>query len=252
MDLVKTKKILEIMEGVGILDAGIFAADGKNQIRGITQDKNTIIYTETDQFIEHQVGLLSVKGLLSRLNLFDEEKMGVELETLKSKKNGEDFVNQITIKEGRRRSKVTTTDPANMRTIPTDYPQCETVFSGVISKSYVDYISKMKNSINSASVTDTMYIEMYFDESSDKGTVNFSIGGGYDDFDDKFDVDINDEFDSETFSVKWKIDPVIRAMKQASSISEEEKVEFQVTDRGLLEIDIDGIVVTVAPMNVTK
>ena len=252
MDLVKTKKVLEIMKGVDIGEAGIFAeGDDKNQIRGIMQDKTTIMFTETDRFIEHQVGILSVKGLLSRLTLFDEAKMGVELKTLQSKKSDDEFVNMIILKEGRRRSKVTTTDPSMMKTIPTMYPECETVLTGVITKEYVDYINKMKASINTSISTETLYVEMFF-ESDDETSIGISIGGGYDDFDDRVDAEIEPDYVGKSFSVQWKIDPFIRAMRQAASSCEDDDIVFKITDMGFLEIDVDGVIITVAPMNVTK
>lgn len=252
MDLVKTKKILEIMKGVDITEAGIFASgDEKNQIRGITDDKTIIMYTDVDQFIESSVGVLSVKGLLSRLTLFNEEKMGVELKTKASKKSDEDYVSQIIVKEGRRRSTVTTTDP-NMMSIPTVYPKADRVFTAGFTKEYVDYINKMKASVNTSVSTETLYVELHFEEDCDGKTVDFSIGGGYDDFDDKIEAEIEDPFVGKVFSVQWKIDPFIRAMRQAASVVEGDEFLVSVNTMGILEIDMDGVIVSIAPMNVTN
>lgn len=253
MDLVKTKRILEIMKGVNITEAGIFAeGDEKNQIRGITEDKMIIMFTDVDRFIDTGVGILSVKGLLSRLTLFNEEKMGVDLKTKDSKKTGDTYVNQIIVKEGRRRSNVTTTDP-NMMAVPTKYPDSERVFTAGFTKEYIDYINKMKASVTTSSSSETtLYAELHFNPDSDGSAVDFSIGGGYDDFDDSIEAEVEEKFVGKNFSVQWKIDPFIRAMKQASTTVENDEFIVTVNTMGILEIDMEGVVVSVAPMNVTQ
>lgn len=254
MDLAATKKVLEIMKGVNITQANILVHENnQNQIRGITEDKTIVMFTNVPQFIETGVGLLSVNGLLTRLNLFDQEKMGVDLKTEESQKTGEDYVSKIVVKEGRRRSTVTTTDPDILRSkTPQKYPEAARVCTVGMTKEYVDYINKMKASVSTAASTETLYAEIHFDSETDEGFVNFNIGGGYDDFDDSIVAELDESVEGMAFSVQWKIEPFIRAIRQAASSSENDEFMMHVNDMGFLEIDIDGIIVSVAPMSVSQ
>lgn len=244
------KSLLNVLNGIDINEVGIFISeDGqKNMIRGITQDKSMLVYDTVDAFIEQTVGVINVKNLQSRLSLFNEEKMGVETST-KDGRNGE-YVTEFKIKEGRRRSRVTTTDPS-MMAIPTTYPETEPVFHSSMDKEYIAFLNKMRNSITANSATSEMTVKLEFDaDSVDK--LKLTIDGDYDDFQDEISGEIVEEYQGESFSAQWKTHSFMKAMRQAAADNEEDTIHFQVTDIGILQVNVNGFMVSIAPIHVSS
>ena len=248
MDLLKTKEILEVLDGVDIAECAIYAEDGKNKIRAVNTDQTTIVFTEVDQFIDDNIGLLSVKGLLSRLNLFDLEKAGVTFKT--NEKNGSSFIEQMTIKEGRRRSSVRATSPKSIDA-PTQYPQTEKVFNAYLSKSYVNFINKMKSSIAfmPSNSSDDIKLTMTVEKGSETANLKI-VGGTSDDFSDEIECDGNENMQSDTFVATWTIDSLMRVLKRAAmGLDDEDTISVEVNDVGVLEVVANGIVVSVMAMD---
>lgn len=250
MDITRMKSLLRVLDGVDISEVGILVSeDGKeNKIRGITQDKSMLVYDSVDAFMDTTMGIINVKNLNNRLALFDEEKMGVEVST-KSGKNGE-YVTEVRIKEGRRRSRVITTDPTQMA-IPTQYPETEVVFTASVDKEYVAYLNKIRQSITATSAVKEMTVKLELNENSD-GILKLTIDGDYDDFQDEVNGDVVEEYKGESFSAQWKTHSFMKALRLAATVNEEDSIDFQVTDIGILQVGIGGFTVSIAPVNVSS
>mgnify|MGYP006425038169 CR=1 FL=1 len=245
MKLDKTKEVLEVLQGVDIPECAVFAEKDTNQLRAVSNDRSTIVFTDVEKFIETQVGILSVKGLLTRLNLFDTEKAGVNEETKESEQG--DYISDLTIKEGRRRSKVKTTHPQRLAA-PTKYPDAKKAFTAFITKEYVDYIGKMKSSISSVPSQEDLTLSLSVDSNTPDETINLSIGGGYDNFHDEVEGEILGDFSE--FSATWKIDSLMRVLKRAaSSLDDEDYITLTVNDLGIMEVDVNGVVVSISSQN---
>lgn len=249
MNINKMKEILDILKGIDINEVGFIAEGDENHVRGISSDRSTLVYSSTESIVEHSMGIVSVKSLLSRLSLFDEEKMGVELVTRKNDKGT--HVSEILIKEGRRKSKVSTNDP-QLLGIPTEYPPVVDVFAMSMTKDYIDYLNKMKGSIGSTFSVDQMYVELGFNPTSEENEIELSINGDYDNYVDKLTGIIEEDYIGQEFSVQWNIDSFMKTMKKAASVNTDEVIMFTVKNIGILEVSVGDIIVSVVPINVTN
>lgn len=249
MNVDKFKSTLKVLQGVDIKECTLIPSHDGVQIRGINEEKTIIVFTTVpDEIVDSPVGILSVRGVTTRLDLFDQEKVGVQVELGDEGKDSE-YIRGFIVKEGRRRSKITTTKPT-MLAVPNKYPDEATVLTTFIDGDYADYLSKLKTSINSIPGQDETFLTISTGEKAD--SVQFKIKGQYDDFTDQLDADINTDFVEDGFSATWKIDSVMRVIKKASSLMEDksETMAMSVNAVGVLEVDVGGLIVSVTPTSV--
>lgn len=241
------KRVFDIINGSDIKKCAILDAGETNQIRGISEDRTTIIFTEVPKFIEKaDVGIISVPSLLSRLNLFDEQKAKVAV-NVREGQNG-DYISSMVVSEGRRRSTVKTNDPENMKgEIPKKYPEAKTMMTIYMETPYIRMLDQMRSSIKTVAGQDDFYIRVGYKAGSEN-EIDFSICGGNDDFDDVLES-YNIPDNSTAFSASYQIDSFMRVFKKAASIEGEAKILVEVNSLGVMEVDVGGIRVSLVPIS---
>lgn len=239
MDFVKLKEILEIVAGVGIEELVIEPIDPqRTRLRGANKERNIIIYDEVDDAVSDlPMGLMSVRALLSRLDLFDPDK--AKIETTDDKK----LINNVTIKQGRKKASYKCADPTHLA-VPKKIPgNLDSDNKIELEKDFVDYISQVITSMSytgakaertiSLSVTDEKMKISIFDGEDDTFTDERSCeGSGVSDFS----------------KSSWEVHPFLKVLKKSVEQDNDALAKFSVTEHGIAVFSVGDYSIIVAPV----
>lgn len=232
MDIKIAKKLFTELSGVGIKELIIEPTDaGGTRFRGASEDRSIIVFYEfeTEQFVDMPVGIKELDAVLSRINLFDEEKASIELTA-----GDEGYCVDLTIKQSRQRATYRCHEPniSNKQAlrvpshIPGDFGLTE---ENTISFDK-DYVAHLNRAISALSQTgDKLKRNIKLDLDGENLTIKVS-DGKTDSFNQvKEEIGITGEmeglFDVQSFG---------RVMRRSSdSPTNEGSCLFTITDRGV-------------------
>jgi len=146
MDIIATKELLQELSDIGINECVIEPVDEGTRVRGSNKDRNTIVFKTLEmELVETPIGIQSVRGLLSRINLFESDKAKIT-----TKDNGE-HTQAVTIKQGRRSATFRCAAPENLA-VPKVVPDC-----GITDENRIifnaDYVGFINDAVSAMSYT---------------------------------------------------------------------------------------------------
>lgn len=234
MDIRTIKTLLEVLTSVGIEEAVLENVEDGTLVRGSNKDMNVVVFhTIPEQLVDSIMGIQSVKGLLSRLQLFDVNKAVITLNT------ANDRIVDLVIKQGRKKASYRCAE-AKQLSVPKKIPGDLTIVDKIeFGREYVDHLM---HAITAMSYTGTK-AERSISISVKDGVGEFSIFDGENDtFTDEFPVEFPD-----TQPVSWDVAPFHRVMKQSLEANTENAI-FTITEYGIIVFDLSFINVLVAPV----
>lgn len=234
--IIQLKLILETLSSVGIEEAIIEPSDnGGTIIRAANAAGNILIYDEIDDRIsESPMGVQSVRGLLSRIQLFDADKCTASLE------DGGDFIRDIKIKQGRKSATFRFCPPKNIHALKT-VPNSTKSEVLTISKEYVKYLMQAITAMSFTGDKEERTISLH---GTNKG-MSVKISDGEDD---SFD-EVVESVVGETTAGSWEVIPFQKVMSKSSEYNTTDKsASFVIDDLGIITFDLSFIKVMIAPM----
>lgn len=232
MNIQLFEKILQVLKSVGVEEAVFKPADGGGtKIFAADSTANVIIVDHIEQdLVEMPLGVHSVSVLLTRLRLFDLEKVKVSFD--ENERHG--CVDRIILKQGRRNVTFRCIRPERAM-VPSIIPDVEYSVTLQMTKDYANFLNNAFSSIGMTGVKSRSYIAM----NVENGQVNIKVHDGDEDsFNDSYETDENDIDTS-----RWEVVPFQRVMKVALSDRETESTLFTIDDIGMatfhLEIDAE-------------
>lgn len=236
MEIHELKLLLEDLQSVGIESAVFEPSDDKTLVRATNKDRSVVVFCEANVALsDASIALNNVNSLLSRINLFDQNKAKIEV----TETDGE--VDDIIIKQGRRKtvqrcSKVSQVQVPSK--IPVDLQITDSNCIKITDK-YVSYIVDAISSLSKTVSSEDSKISIEVDNKVCK--INIT-DGECDSFSDELDeIDVDDVSKSHWFAA-----PFSRVMKR--SVNEDGMCEFMITsDYGLAVFRVGIIDAIVAP-----
>lgn len=236
MDMTRFKNVLEILKGIGAKECGIEEKDGMTLVRSISDDAMIGIYTT----IEHMgnpagagIGILSIQGMLSRIDLFDLEKATVTF--TEEDASDDSFVSSIHVKQGRRKSDIRTTSPSSCR-ITKQIPEFEKKFSITFSSDEISMLNKAYQSLRNVTSDKDCEVQLTINEDA---TLNLVMERGQRD---RFAETFQGEHLVETKGeVVFAAEPLLRAIKQAGAWSEDQSATVVIDAEGNATVKIGEI-----------
>lgn len=227
MDIKIIKTLLTELSSVGISQVIIDPTEEGSMFRGTNDDRTLIVYNEVgEKLADMPIGIKNVNAILSRINLFDEDKAKIELV-----ETNDGYCGDFIVKQGRKRVSYRCHEPI------TKYIQAPTTIPGDLSitdenqikfdKEYVTYLS---NAFSAMAYTGDKQERTISVEVSE-GSATISI---FDGSDDTF-VDVVEGI-NDSLSLKGLFDvaPFSRVMKQSvNSESNDGYSVFTMTEQGV-------------------
>jgi hypothetical protein len=236
LDIHLLKTLLEVLSSVGVEEAVVEPSEDGTLVRGANKDRSVIIYhTIPDSLLECPMGIQSVKGMLSRLELFDSTKSAITTTT------HNDLISDLTVKQGRKKASYKCAEPSAL-TVPKKVPGDLSIVKEItFDKAYVDYLSQ---AITAMSYTGSKQ-ERSISISVKAGDLELTIFDGEDDsFVDEMKVD---DFE-DTKKISWDVQPFQRVLKQSLECRGE-SAAFTISEHGIAVFDLSLINVLVAPIS---
>lgn len=241
MDIQRFKQVLEILKGLGAVECGIETTEeGTTLVRAVSGDGATIgIYSAIEHLgnpTKHSIGIQSIQGVLSRLELFsDLDKTKIDFQTK------DDWVSSITLKQGRRKAEIRTTSVNNCK-LPKKLPDFDKVVSAEMPNDFVQMLTKAHQSVkNAIGDTDSIFT---IRSVSAEGDYEIEIQKGtHDKFVEPIQVQfVENAFEGETI---FAAESILRTLKQASNWSEEKSAIILIDDNGHATIQVGELSVMV-------
>lgn len=238
MDIKLLKNVLSVMDGVGVSEAVLEpSSTGGTRIRAANKDRNIIVFDEIDDHIvDLPMGIQSVRGLLSRINLFDIEKASMTFTD-----NG-DIIRETTIKMGRKRAGFKFARPDKLgvpKMIPGDLSMASYL---TISEEYTKYLSTVITAMSYTGDKKERTISLL---TEDDGSAIINI---YDGEDDSFNDTIEDCPISVPEKASWEVVPFERVLKSAVDWSESNEAKLSVTEHHIAVFEVGTIKVMIGPV----
>lgn len=232
MVISELKLILEGIQSVGVDEAIIEPFEDGSRIRAANKDGNIVIFDKIPEtFSDVPMAIQSVGGLLSRINLFDENKASADLEL------GDECVTDILIKQGRKKATFRFAAPRNIYA-PPKVPESDESDVVEFDKEYVQYLTKAIAAMSHTGNKENRTISFHGEESGFSVTIS---DGDVDAFD-----EIVDTINVETTRGCWEVVPFQRVMKQ--STEHDGISRFTINNFGICTFDLGLFRVMVAPM----
>jgi len=236
------KDILEQLTSLGISEAIIdpITIDGNDhtQVRAGNKDHSILIFDSIEgKLSDKAMAIASVRGLQTRLALFNEDKASVIVT------NGSTFVSSIEIKEGKRKASFTMSHP-NMILYPKVMPEYE-ILGDVInfSKEFIDYLMEVFNSISFTGKRENRKISI----KSGNGELIINVSDGESDsFTETFPSDVAE---NDIPTTQWEVEAFKMALKKSSECDVDKKVSFFITNIGTAVMTAQPLSVIVAPIH---
>lgn len=229
------KNVLETLDSVGIEEVIFEPTENGTLLRGSNKDKNVVVFHEIpDEITEHPMGIQSVKGLLSRLNLFETDKAQMAFT------EAGDAIGNITIKQGRKKASYKCIEPEHVhapKRIPGDIDMSKCI---TFDKEYVEYLSQAFSSMGYTGDKSERTVSIGVRDNN----LSLNIFDGEDDsFNDTIEIE-HDDIDTSS----WEVVPFQRVMKQSVACSASLEANFVITEHGVVVFDVSGISIIVAPV----
>lgn len=235
MEIVKLRELLEVLSTVGIEEVVLEPSEDGTLIRGSNKEATVVVFHEIEDNMTDgsTLAIQSVKGLLSRIALFDMNKASLIAED-----DGE-LILTLTVKQSRKSATYRCASPGALH-VPKKIPGDLGIVNPIVfSSEYVDQISQAISSISQTGAKDKRAISM----SVDGGVASLSIfDGESDDFTDQFEVDFPDKR-----SVSWEAAAFQRVMKQSLSANKD-KCIFSITEYGIAPFSLGVVSVLLVPI----
>lgn len=243
MDIKVLKLILEELNAVGInqvrFDPNEDPTKKTTLIRGASEDKSVSIYHEVDfELTDTPIGISTVKGLLSRINLYDASKTALSV----TKHTKEEFVTDINIKQGRNKGSFRCGNPKTIL-FPSKLPGAYLIEHPItLSNEYVTHLTKIFSSIVMTGTKEDQAVNAAI---QDDGGLTFTVFDG--EADTVTDVTTQDGYQGESAKGRWNIPAFQRVMKYSSSVAEDGTARFIINERQLAIFKLDLLNVAVIP-----
>ena len=236
MDIHLLKTLLEVLSSVGVEEAVVEPSEDGTLVRGANKDRSVIIYhTIPDSLLECPMGIQSVKGMLSRLELFDSAKSAITTTT------HNDLISDLTVKQGRKKASYKCAEPSAL-TVPKKVPGDLSIVKEItFDKAYVDYLSQAITA-------------MSYTGSKQERSISISVKGGdleltiFDGEDDSFVDEMKVDDFEDTKKISWDVQPFQRVLKQSLECRGE-SAAFTISEHGIAVFDLSLINVLVAPIS---
>lgn len=240
MNIVYFKELLEVLSSVGIDTCRIMPIEHEGQPANIMQAMdsrgNVIVYDVLGELVtEKAMGIQSVRGLLSRINLFDIEKVSVTIKV----NERHDIAEEINMKEGRRKASFRFSRPQAIVAVG-EMDEFDRSPLIEFKKEYVDYLKKAISSIMMTGDKEHSYIAL---EAKDDELTMKVYDGENDSFVETLTIDGLGTIDK----CQWEVDSFTRVLKTALQ-GDESTVVFEVTEMGAAVFDMEVFEVMVAPI----
>ena len=234
MDIIATKELLQELSDIGINECVIEPVDEGTRVRGSNKDRNTIVFKTLEmELVETPIGIQSVRGLLSRINLFESDKAKIT-----TKDNG-DHTQAVTIKQGRRSATFRCAAPENLA-VPKVVPDC-----GITDENRIifnaDYVGFINDAVSAMSYTGNN-AERSISAKVENNEIVVTINDGEDD---SF-VDTK-AMDVVNCRGVWEIGPFSKLMKLSSHYVDGD-AEFSISEHGVAVFRIGVLDALVPPM----
>ena len=242
MDIIQLKQILETLNSVGINEMILEPSekDGvKNTlIRGSNRDRTVVLYHEIPDLnlTDTIIGVQSVNGLLSRINLFDEAKASIELDVAGG------MVGTVRVKQGRRKATYRCADPSSLKA-PTHVPGGLTVTADnaiMLSKDSVDFLGQAISSMSLTGNKEERNIAMKVEG----GNLTVKIVDGEDD---SFTEVMEGVGGADTGRGMWDVGSFLRVMKKSAETSD---IAFRRIIGSDAEVEVGGVLFSVSEFRV--
>jgi hypothetical protein len=236
LDIHLLKTLLEVLSSVGVEEAVVEPSEDGTLVRGANKDRSVIIYhTIPDSLLECPMGIQSVKGMLSRLELFDSAKSAITTTT------HNDLISDLTVKQGRKKASYKCAEPSAL-TVPKKVPGDLSIVKEItFDKAYVDYLSQAITA-------------MSYTGSKQERSISISVKGGdleltiFDGEDDSFVDEMKVDDFEDTKKISWDVQPFQRVLKQSLECRGE-SAAFTISEHGIAVFDLSLINVLVAPIS---
>lgn len=238
MDICLLKVLLGVLSSVGVEEAVIEPAEDGTLVRGANKDRSVIVYhTIPDNLLEHPMGIQSVRGMLSRLELFDVSKAVIETTV------HDELVASITIKHGRKKASYKCAK-LSMLSVPKKVPGDLSIAKEILfDKEYVDCLSQAITAMSYTGSKQDRSISIASSKTS--GNLELTI---FDGEDDSFVDEVKaDGFDS-LRKVSWDVPSFQKVLKQSLDCRGESAC-FTISEHGIAVFDLSVINVLVAPIS---
>lgn len=169
MDIKDLKPVLAELSSVGITEVVIEPADSGSLLRGSNADRSLLIFFTVPMNIATKpLGVKNVNALLSRINLFDEEKASIE-----PVDSSEGNIGILNFKQGRKKASYRCHAPSQIqapRSMPSDV-QINDSNSITLSKEWVDQLNGAISSMSYTGEKDKRTVSIKGDGSSIEVTI---------------------------------------------------------------------------------
>lgn len=231
----KLTNILQNITDVGIDDLVISPKNGMSHIRATNSDQITIVFYQTDVLLfDHTVAIQGANSFLSRLRLFDSDKVKVEVE------KRDDYISLLRFSQGRRKTTYRMGNPNHVYA-PTSVPGLgDATNTMTLMKVDVDKLLKEVGSISLTGKKDEQSISL----SSTDGVLQYAIFNGEDDkFYDKIeDTGVND-FENTVYDIK----NFTRVLRKCLD-THKDSVKITLTEMGALVFPMGEVDIILAPI----
>lgn len=235
MDIITTKDLLQELADIGINEVVIEPVENGTRVRGSNKDRNTIVFKTVPDvnLVSIPLGIQSVRGLLSRINLFEEDKASIVL------KNGDNYTQSITIKQGKRNASFRCSSPSDLA-VPKVVPDCEVNDENRIlfDKEYVGFVNDAVSAMAYTGNNQERSISIKVETNELTLTIN--------------DGDCDSFVDTKPMEVvncrgNWEIAAFTKLMKLSSTYSEADS-EFAISEHGVGVFRIGVLDALIPPM----
>ena len=244
MNFNKIKEILDILSRVGVEEVAIESAETEHgtintTVRGASADRQIVVHHtfEEDLIDGVTIGIAALKPFLSRLNLFDMDKIKVSFDGTQE----DGSVEQLTIKEGKRKITYRCYD-IDYLGVPSQIPNnLATDDKFDFDNERVLYWIKVGNSLlQTARDKEETKVSFSYDDS----TIKISIVDGEDKYEEE--IEMNDiDLPSVDFT-RWSLVPFSKLMKEA--LAHGDRVKFGVTENGVAVVRMSDIDIALSPL----
>ncbi|MCI4411746.1 MAG: hypothetical protein JHC38_08770 [Thiotrichales bacterium] len=235
MDIKHLKPVLSELSFVGISEVVIEPSETGSLLRGSNADKSLLIFFNVTMSItDKPLGVKNVNALLSRINLFDEEKAAIEVIN-----SSEGNIGILNIKQGRKKASYRCHSPSQIqapRSMPSDV-EINDSNAITFSKEYVDQLNQAISSMSYTGEKEKRTVSIKGNGASIEVTI-------FDGSDDSF----VDEVEISGIDCRglYDVSPFSKLMK-ASATHNEGNAIFSISSNGIGLFRVDLLDVVVHP-----
>jgi len=244
LDIATLKKLLDTMNSVGITQAVIEPTeDGDGTlIRASNKDKNILVFDSIEEkLVDLPMGIQSVPGLLSRIQLFDEEKASISLDD-----NGK-IVLAATIKQGRKKASFRFADPHKRDAVPVPAKIPGDLSLSNCVEMQDDYVKYLSSAIMAMSYTGNKAERTISFSKGDDENIILKVSDGEDDaFSDTLE---NTESVDLGSAAMWEVVPFERLLKASRDTNKDKVAKFGINDYHIAIFDLGIVKTLVSPLH---